>query len=189
MGAVVPGSSGWKSRCFANREKRRTVANSADTILGVFCRVNDHRNVYTLCGYFNSCIQFINLILQRILSILIVIWEVLLIAWNKFPSPCDQSEAPPKIEPVIRHQNGISTLAPQTLLHGETSDGVTKWRLFSQATSRHKAGGSTYLRQHLSVRTLCNWDSLYYFRNFKLFYTFLLQKLSNWPRLLERWLI
>ena len=71
----------------------------------------------------------------------------------------------------------------------ETSNGVAKCRLFSQATSRLKAGGSTYMRQHLSVRTLSNWDSSYYFRNFKLFYrtskivklfyTFLLQKLSN----------
>ena len=34
---------------------------------------------------------------------------------------------------MTRHQYGISALVPQTSLLGETSDGVAKWRLFSQA--------------------------------------------------------
>ena len=34
---------------------------------------------------------------------------------------------------MTRHQYGISALVPQTSLLGETSDGVGKWRLFSQA--------------------------------------------------------
>ena len=35
---------------------------------------------------------------------------------------------------VTRHQNGISVLVSQTSFHGETSGGVAKWWLFSQAT-------------------------------------------------------
>ena len=46
---------------------------------------------------------------------------------------------------VTRHQYGISTLVSQTSLHGETSGGVAKCRLFSQAkvspaSSSQKAG-------------------------------------------------
>ena len=35
---------------------------------------------------------------------------------------------------MIRHQYGISALAPQTSFRGETSGGVMKCRLLSQAT-------------------------------------------------------
>ena len=46
---------------------------------------------------------------------------------------------------VTRHQNGISTLVSQTSLHEETSGGVAKCRLLSQAkvsraSSSQKAG-------------------------------------------------
>ena len=34
---------------------------------------------------------------------------------------------------VTRHQNAISTLIPQTSFRGETSDGLAKYQLFSQA--------------------------------------------------------
>ena len=39
-----------------------------------------------------------------------------------------------KIWAVTRHQYGISALVSQTSFHGETSGGVAKCRLFSQAT-------------------------------------------------------
>ena len=46
----------------------------------------------------------------------------------------DQSEAN-QIWLVTRHQYGISALVSQTLFRGETSGGVAKWLLFSQANT------------------------------------------------------
>ena len=63
------------------------------------------------------------------------IWVVLLIGWNKFLSRHDQSEELPRS--VTRHQYGIAALVFQTSFRGETSGGVLKCRLFSQATQRH----------------------------------------------------
>ena len=37
---------------------------------------------------------------------------------------------------VSRHQYGISALVPQTSFRGETSDGIAKCRLFSQALQK-----------------------------------------------------
>ena len=58
------------------------------------------------------------------------IWVVLLIGWNKFLSPHDQSEELPRS--VTGHQYGITALVFQTSFRGETSGGVLKCRLFSQ---------------------------------------------------------
>ena len=63
------------------------------------------------------------------------IWVVLLIGWNKFLSRHDQSEELPRS--VTRHQYGIAALVFQTSFRGQTSGGVLKCRLFSQATQRH----------------------------------------------------
>ena len=41
---------------------------------------------------------------------------------------------------VTRHQYGISALVSQTSFRGETSGGVAKCRLFSQAKFGHEAG-------------------------------------------------
>ena len=46
----------------------------------------------------------------------------------------DQSEAN-QIWVVTRYQYGISPLVSQTLFRGETTGGVAKWRLFSQANT------------------------------------------------------
>ena len=53
-----------------------------------------------------------------------------LIGWSKFFTWHDRSKALPT---VTRHRNGISALVSQTSFGGETSQGVAKCRLFSQA--------------------------------------------------------
>ena len=61
---------------------------------------------------------------------------VLLIGWRKFLSRHDQSEP---LYPDLggkRHQYGISALVAQTSFRRETSGGVAKYRLFSQATNK-----------------------------------------------------
>ena len=42
-----------------------------------------------------------------------------------------------QIRVVTRHQYGISSLVPQTSFRGETSDGVAKYWLFSQAIENY----------------------------------------------------
>ena len=58
---------------------------------------------------------------------------LLLIGWSKFPTRYDQSETT-QIWVVIRHQYGISAPVSQTSFRGETSGGIGKCRLFSQAS-------------------------------------------------------
>ena len=40
-GAVVPGSSGWNSKCFEKRDALRTPATSVETALVVLYNIND----------------------------------------------------------------------------------------------------------------------------------------------------
>ena len=63
------------------------------------------------------------------------IWVVLLTGWSKFPKP--QAVRPIRSTTqywvVTSHQYGISALVSQMSFRGETSGGVVKCRLFSQA--------------------------------------------------------
>ena len=59
---------------------------------------------------------------------------VLLIGWSNFPSRQDQSEVSPRSEYSDASSGWIFALVLQTSFRGETSGGVAKCRLFSQAT-------------------------------------------------------
>ena len=74
-----------------------------------------------------------------LIFVTIQILVVLLIGERKFLT--NQNYYPDLV--VTRHQYGISALVSQTSLRGETSDGVAKCRLFSQAKLVSYRGNAT----------------------------------------------
>ena len=62
-------------------------------------------------------------------------YECTMVGRIKFPTRHDQSGSTAQIWVVMRHQYGISGLVSQTSFGGETSGGVPKCPLFSQATT------------------------------------------------------
>ena len=70
-------------------------------------------------------------------SVTTQIWVVLGIAWSKFPEfPTRHDQNTHQIWVVTRYQYGILVLVSQASFRRETSGGVAKCRLFSQAMNR-----------------------------------------------------